>query len=49
METFGIVGAAVAVVDRDGALHSTTFGLRDRESGEPVTPETHFLVASTTK
>jgi CubicO group peptidase (beta-lactamase class C family) len=49
MDTFHIVGGAVAVVDTDGILHSTTFGVRNLASGEPVTPDTHFLVASTTK
>lgn len=49
MATFNMVGAAVAVVDRDGVRFQRGFGLRDLASGLPVTPETHFLVASTTK
>jgi CubicO group peptidase (beta-lactamase class C family) len=49
METFSMVGAAIAVVDGSGIVHSNTYGLRDQASGEPVTPDTHFLVASTTK
>lgn len=49
MKTFDMVGAAVAVVDADGIVHSGMFGVKDRESGAPITPDTHFLVASTTK
>ncbi len=49
MGTFHMVGAAVAVVDAGGIVHSNTFGVRDLASGAPVTPETHFFVASTTK
>ncbi|MGI8485133.1 MAG: serine hydrolase domain-containing protein, partial [Thermomicrobiales bacterium] len=44
-----MVGAAVAVVDAKGIVHSTTLGVRDMASGTPVTLDTHFLVASTTK
>ena len=47
--TFRIVGAAVALVDRRGIRYQHGFGVRDQASGEPVTPDTHFLVASTTK
>lgn len=46
---FRMAGAAVAVVDRDGVRFGRGFGVRDLISGEPVTPDTHFLVASTTK
>jgi CubicO group peptidase (beta-lactamase class C family) len=49
MQTFGVPGAAVAVVNAEGTLHSTTFGVRDRASGAPVTPRTLFQVGSTTK
>ncbi len=49
METFSMVGAAIAVVDAGGIVHGNTYGLRDQASGEPITPDTHFLVASTTK
>jgi CubicO group peptidase (beta-lactamase class C family) len=49
MQTFDIVGAAVAVVTTDGILHHQTFGVRDRASGAPVTPGTLFRAASTTK
>jgi CubicO group peptidase (beta-lactamase class C family) len=47
--TFEMVGAAVAVVTADGIAHGRTFGVRDLANGAPVTPETHFMVASTTK
>jgi len=49
LRMFGIVGAAVALVDRSGIRYQRVFGIRDMASGEPVTPDTHFLVASTTK
>jgi CubicO group peptidase (beta-lactamase class C family) len=49
MRTFGVPGAAVAVVRRDGIVHSQTFGVRDRAGGAPVTPNTLFRVGSTTK
>src|SRR5947207_7708204 len=47
--TFGIVGAAVAVVNTAGLVHQRTFGVRDLATGAPVTPRTLFKVASTTK
>jgi len=47
--TFRMVGAAVALVDGSGIRYQRGFGVRDQASGEPVTPDTHFLVASTTK
>ena len=49
MSTFGMVGAAVAVVNGAGVLHQQTFGVRDRASGAPVTNDTLFRVGSTTK
>jgi CubicO group peptidase (beta-lactamase class C family) len=48
-QTFGIVGAAAAVVNAAGLVHQRTFGVRDRATGAPVTPGTLFRVASTTK
>jgi CubicO group peptidase (beta-lactamase class C family) len=44
-----MVGAAVAVVSADEVLYTSTHGVRDRATGQPVTNDTHFLVASTTK
>ena len=49
MQTFEVVGAAIAVVTADGIDHRNTYGVRDLTSGAPVTPDTHFLVGSTTK
>jgi len=44
-----MVGAAVAVISADEVLYTSTHGVRDRATGHPVTNDTHFLVASTTK
>jgi CubicO group peptidase (beta-lactamase class C family) len=49
VRTFGIVGAAVAVVNAAGLVHQRTFGSRDLATAAPVTPHTLFRVASTTK
>ncbi|MGD9890897.1 MAG: serine hydrolase domain-containing protein [Dehalococcoidia bacterium] len=49
MQTFDMVGAAVAVVNADGIVHSNTFGVRNLTSRAPVTPNTLFRVGSTTK
>lgn len=43
------VGGAVAVVSADAVLHTKTFGVRSLRGRKPVTSDTHFLVASTTK
>ncbi|MPY92428.1 MAG: serine hydrolase [Acidimicrobiia bacterium] len=48
-ERMGMVGSALAVVRADEVLYQRTLGVRDLASGAPVTPDTHFLVASTTK
>jgi CubicO group peptidase (beta-lactamase class C family) len=42
-------GLAVAVVQGDRILWSAGFGLADRETNRPVTPETRFYIASTSK
>jgi len=44
-----LVGAAVAVVRGDRVLHRLALGERELQAGRPVSPRTHFLVASTTK
>jgi CubicO group peptidase (beta-lactamase class C family) len=49
MDTFGMVGAAIAIVTADGIGHQATFGVRDLASGAPFTADTHCLVGSTTK
>jgi CubicO group peptidase (beta-lactamase class C family) len=45
----GMVGASVAVVSAEDVLYTSTHGVRDRTTWKPVTNDTHFLVASTTK
>ncbi len=42
-------GLAVAVVSADAVLFSEGFGYADVEAGRPVTPDTIFYIASTTK
>jgi CubicO group peptidase (beta-lactamase class C family) len=49
LPTFDIPGAAVAVVNAAGTVHSSTFGVRNLATREPVTPATLFRVGSTTK
>ncbi|MCO5223121.1 MAG: beta-lactamase family protein, partial [Thermomicrobiales bacterium] len=49
MLDFEMVGAAVSVLTPDEVAYSGMFGVRDLETAEPVTEDTHFLVASTTK
>ena len=48
-QTFGIVGAAVAVVNAAGLVHQRAVGVRDLATTAPVTPHTLFRVASMTK
>lgn len=49
MGELGVPGMAMVVVEGDRVLHLATFGTRDVESGEPVTPDTIFYIASATK
>src|SRR5690242_19038549 len=49
MQTFGMVGAAVAVVNAAGLVHQCGLGVRDLVTAAPVTPHTLFRVASMTK
>jgi len=49
MQTFGVVGAAIAIVTADGIDHRNAYGVRNLTSGAPFTPDTHCLVGSTTK
>jgi CubicO group peptidase (beta-lactamase class C family) len=49
LATFGVAGAAVAVVNAAGVVHQATFGVRDLAGRAPVTPDTLFRVGSTTK
>jgi CubicO group peptidase (beta-lactamase class C family) len=49
MQTYQTVGAAVALVEGNQIVYSRGFGLRDEQTGAPVTPRTLFRVGSTTK
>lgn len=42
-------GMAVAVVEGDEMTYAKGFGVTDIETGEPVTADTLFYIASTTK
>jgi CubicO group peptidase (beta-lactamase class C family) len=39
-------GAAIALTDRENNLHVSTYGVADRETGIPVTPDTLFEIGS---
>jgi CubicO group peptidase (beta-lactamase class C family) len=45
----GVPGAAVAVVYKGDLLYAKGFGVRDVDTGQPVTPETVFQLASVSK
>lgn len=45
----GVPGIAVAVVHNDQVVYSQGFGVRSVTSGDPVTPETVFQLASVSK
>ena len=49
MEEQGIPGLAVAVVDDDGVVWSEGFGVADRHTSAPITPDTLFSLQSTSK
>lgn len=49
MEKHHIAGAAVAVSQNGQIIYSKGFGVRDQSTGEPVTPETIFGIASVSK
>jgi CubicO group peptidase (beta-lactamase class C family) len=49
MQTFGIPGSAVAIVQNGEIVYAKGFGVRSLETGEPVTTSTVFRVGSTTK
>lgn len=44
-----VPGLQVAVVTRDGGVWTGAFGTTDLDTGRPVTDETRFYIASTTK
>lgn len=45
----GVVGAAIACLDRDGTLVEHASGLADRAAETPLTPRHQFRIASVTK
>ncbi|TWT46203.1 putative penicillin-binding protein PbpX [Phycisphaerae bacterium RAS1] len=49
MDEFCVPGFAVAVVRNDEIIYLDTFGYRDLEKKLPVTPESAFYIASSTK
>ena len=49
METFGMVGAGVALFQGDRIVYNEGFGLRNLRCKEPVTLRTRFRVGSNTK
>ena len=49
VQTFGIPGAAVALVEGGRIVYNRGFGVRELESRAPVTPRTRFRIASNTK
>lgn len=46
---YGVPGLAVAIVGAANTIYQRGFGMRDQASGAPVTPNTLFRIASTTK
>ena len=48
-QKFDVPGVAVALVSRGETVFAQGYGLRDLESGEPVTPDTVFRIGSITK
>lgn len=49
MEKADVPGASVGIVHGDSLVYSSTFGVKNVETGEPVTPETLFQIGSITK
>ncbi|MBN2471327.1 MAG: serine hydrolase [Anaerolineae bacterium] len=49
MESWHVPGVALAVIKGNEVLHMAGYGVRDVETGEPVTPDTLFAIASITK
>lgn len=49
LQPFGIVGAAVGLVEGDRVVLARGFGVRDLVQNEPVTERTRFRIASNTK
>lgn len=49
MARFNIPGTAVAIVQGDEIVYTGGFGIRDPDSGDPVTPQTRMMIGSTSK
>lgn len=49
MKQFDVPGAALAILVGDHVAYTKCFGLRRKQGGEAVTPETVFQIGSTTK
>lgn len=49
VETFGAAGLALGIVRGDELIYSQGFGMRNLETGEPVTPRSLFHLASISK
>lgn len=49
MEACGVPALALVLIEGDEVVHRVTLGRRDPARAEPVTPETIFYIASTTK
>jgi CubicO group peptidase (beta-lactamase class C family) len=49
IETMRVPGVAVAVVQSGKVAYAEGFGVRSVESREPVTPQSRFMIGSTTK
>ena len=49
MQDWSVPGVALAVIKDNDVIYAQGFGLRDKEPGLPVTPQTLFPIASCTK
>jgi CubicO group peptidase (beta-lactamase class C family) len=49
MKAFEVPGAAIAIVRGDAVVHLKGYGVKSIGEGDPVTPDTLFKIASTTK
>jgi CubicO group peptidase (beta-lactamase class C family) len=49
MEELDVPGVSLAIVQDGEVVYTKGFGLRDRDTQEPVTPETRMMIGSTTK
>ena len=49
VEAWGAPGAALVVVQGDEVLYMGTAGVKEQGKPDPVTPDTLFAIASTTK